>query len=412
MQIELLAIGDEVLSGYTINKNASDIARALLEAGFSVTRHQVVGDEKQAVKNVVIDALKRGVCVITTGGLGPTCDDHTRSIICEIFGVSLQWHQALFDKNTKLFGKMCEAENQAMQPEGAHLLKNDLGTASGLVMQNDALFPNALCISLPGVPSEMRAMLDEVINFLKQVTKSARRLYVAPLHFMKLKEVEVDPLLRELKNEFVDLEFGIYPDYGKLTVHVKAYAVTEEEFQQKTKMAKERILELFQRYYYESENGKIEEALHTLFQQKRLTFATAESCTGGSLAHRFTSQSGASCYFQGSVVAYTNQVKEELLSVKRATLEKYGAVSVEVTDEMVLGVAKKMHADCAVAVSGILGPEGGTKEKPVGTVAASIFFQGELAYSWVMHHRGTRLVILEKVIQEILVELLLRLRCL
>jgi nicotinamide-nucleotide amidase len=418
MEIEVVAIGDEVLSGYTVNKNAAQISQALLEAGFLVKRHQVVGDEKMALKSVLAEALLKGVCVITTGGLGPTCDDYTREIVCELFHTELEFRQELFLKNTELFGKACEAENQALQPKGAHLLKNELGTASGFVLKNEKLFPKAMLLALPGVPSEMRAMLGEVIGFLKQEKQTTRRLYVKPLHFIKLKEVEVDPLLRKLAKEFPDLQFGIYPAYGKLSVHIKAYAENKTEFQQKSKIAQEAILKEFQYYYYESENGKVEEALHALFQEKKLKFATAESCTGGALACCFTSQSSASRYFQGSVIAYANQVKEEVLHVKKETLEKYGAVSIEVTSEMALGVAQALHADCAVAVSGILGPEGGTIEKPVGTVAASIFLKGEVVASWVMHHprvkpsAATRLVLLEKTVQAVLAELMLRIRCL
>jgi len=407
VNIELIAIGDEVLYGMVVNSNAAFIAHALLEAGFLVSRHSTVGDDPVALRKALHAALLRKSCVITTGGLGPTCDDHTRAAIAEIFNVPLKHNSEVHAYIKSIFGSVKSIDNQATLPVGAEILQNPLGTASGLYLKNERLYPESFLIALPGVPSEMREMVKTgLIPYLKAKLPVGKRLFVLPLHFMKLCEVDVDHHLHEIEKECPAIECGIYPGLGVLSVQLKAFAHDEEEFLEIVTIYKERLSEKFRAHLFDSPSGRLDEAVHRYFLERKLSLALAESCTGGSLAGRFCAYSGASSYFRGSIVAYSNEIKTGLLHVSEKTLESKGAVSIEVTEEMAKGVAKEMKAQCSVAVSGILGPTGGTADKPVGTICASLYLEGASIHSWQMNHIGNREMILEKTIQNILAELL------
>jgi len=403
--IEIVAIGDEVLHGYTLNRNASFISKFLSEAGYLVSYHHVVGDDKARVESLLQEALLRGSFVIVTGGLGPTLDDHTRAILADFFKTALLFREELFQKLKARFGDLPALRDQATVPASARLLENMLGSASGLVMRDEERFPRATVVALPGVPQEMRSIVRQDLKGLVEEAGIKRKTGVVEvLHFIHLWESTVDPLLRVLQAEYPAVQFGIYPGFEVLTVHLKGK--NSEEIEE----PKKRILAEWGHFLYECESGDLQEALHLHLLKTNLKLATAESCTGGMLAARLVTQAGASHYFQGSVVAYTNEVKRKLLGVKIGTLEKYGAVSREVTEEMALGASHVLQANCTVAVSGIFGPTGGTAEKPVGTVAATIFLEGHPPHSWLMHHSGNREVILEKVVNEVFAKLLFFLR--
>ncbi len=407
MNIELIAIGDEVLYGMVVNSNAAFISQALFEAGFVVSRHSTVGDDPVALRKALHAALLRKSCVITTGGLGPTCDDHTRVALAEIFNVPLKHNSEVHAYIKSIFGNTKCIDNQATVPVGAEILSNPLGTASGLYLRNETLYPESFLIALPGVPSEMKEMVKtQLIPYLNAKLPVGKRLFVLPLHFMKLCEVDVDHHLHEIEKEFPEINCGIYPGMGVLSVHLKAMAQDEEEFLQIVQTAKDKLSDKFRVHLFDSPSGRLDEAVHLYFLEKKISFALAESCTGGSLAGRFCAYSGASSYFKGSIVAYANEVKKALLHVSEKTLESKGAVSIEVTEEMAKNVAKAMSARCSVAVSGILGPTGGTDDKPVGTICASIYLEGHPLHSWQMKFTGNREIILEKTIQNILAELL------
>lgn len=403
--IEIIAIGDEVLHGYTVNRNASFLSKFLQEAGFSPSYHHVVGDHKEDAKRLLEEAMLRGSFVIITGGLGPTIDDHTRAILADFFDSPLQFQQTLFEKLVKRFGDLPALRDQATVPRDAHLLENKIGSASGLVMRDEKRFPGACVVALPGVPAEMKALVQEYLLALLQETQEAKvKERIEILHFVRLWESTVDPLLRELVISHPAVHCGIYPGFGVLTLHLKS------SDQKELQAVKRRIVTEWPQFLFESPSGELSEAVHLLLQKRGLKLATAESCTGGALAARLVAHSGASVYFQGSVIAYTNEVKKSLLGVKEETLEKYGAVSEEVTYEMASGVMREMSAGVAVSVSGILGPSGGSAEKPVGTVCATILFDGKAPHSWTMHLHGNREVMLDMVVNSVYAELLYRLQ--
>ncbi len=405
--IELVAIGDEVLYGYRVNSNAAFLANHLLEQGFITTRHQVVGDTTARVTEVLTDALKRGSCVIVTGGLGPTVDDLTRRIAADLFQVALTEPKGLRDTLTARFGKdFITLEDQVLQPEGAVLFENRLGTASGFVLANNQLFPNAHLVCLPGVSQEMKAIFSEsVLPYLVAAGIARSDLYIERLHFHTIKEPEVDAVLRDIHKAYPSVSFGIYPGYSTLSVHIiTAHRAT-------VAAAKKMLLDRFQAYQFQSASATLTEAVHDMLLAKKITLSLAESCTGGALAHSFIQHAGASGYFVTSIVAYSNAMKEKLLGVDPSLLDAHGAVSVEVTHAMASGVKSRSLSSCSIAVSGILGPEGGAPQKPVGTVCATIMLEGVPTASWTMHLRGNREAILEQTVQAIHARLFALLSC-
>lgn len=333
MSIEIVAIGDEVLKGITVNTNAAFIAKALSHLGYLVSRHTVLPDAPEILVAGLRLALERTSLVVATGGLGPTCDDVTQ------------------DAAAKLF---------SLEPR---VLENRVGSAKGLIFSEKG----KTLVLLPGVPQEMKPMFEnELIPILPEYLKLEKKLISELVHFGSLSENKVDPLLRKLKVLHPEMDFGIYPGYGILCVRLTSSKKED------IKVCKEELQKAFPDLLFEDSEGKLEHAVHTLFLEKGLKLAVAESCTGGLIAAKITSIPGASNYFLGSLVTYSDDMKQTLLHVKKETLQKFGAVSKECVLEMTTGLLKISSADYAVAISGIAGPEGGSKEKPVGTVWLSL----------------------------------------
>lgn len=334
MNIEILAIGEEVLKGFTVNTNAAFLSKELRRRGYKVTRHLVIPDVPEIIEESITDAFRRSNIVITTGGLGPTSDDLTSAILAKIF------------------------------PNHASHLHNSLGTAKGFAFSEQG----KTIIALPGIPREMEAMfLSEAVPFLAKHNPIKEKQYVEDLYFGILSENPVDSYLSSLKLER-GIEVGLYPSLGVLHV---AFSGKERL---KLIAAKEKVKEKFKDHFFDSETGSLEEAVHKIFIGKNKTLALAESCTGGAIAKRLTTLAGASDYFLGSIVCYSNEVKEKFLQV---TLDENGAVSLEATTQMAKGVLESTSCDYALAVTGIAGPAGGSDEKPVGTVYLAIAERGK-----------------------------------
>jgi nicotinamide-nucleotide amidase len=326
MSIELVAIGDEILRGQTVNTNGAEIGRRLTEGGWKISRHTTLPDDPVQLERGLAEALKRSVVVIATGGLGPTLDDLTQAVA------------------------------QQLIPTPPQQIPNSIGSAPGLIFKTDS---HTLFL-LPGVPEEMRSMLEtSVLPYLHRYFPPPPKLSSATLHFYLLSETKVDPLLRDLKSRF-PLEIGIYPSYGTLTVTLRGENPKDVE------AATEAISSSFRQQLLPT--GKLSEALHLWMQDHHCTLAFAESCTGGFMASQITLLPGASAYFLGSLVTYANELKESLLNVSPQTLKNEGAVSRAAVHEMWHGLMKKTGADYGIAVSGIAGPGGGSSQKPVGTI--------------------------------------------
>ena len=347
MSFEVVAIGNEVLRGVIVNTNAAFLSRRLTEEGWDVSCQITLPDEVELLTRGLNEAMLRSSVVIATGGLGATLDDNTLNCAKQLFSKS---------------------------PDE---LPNSVGAAPGYFFSEN----KRLLFLLPGVPSEMEQMFEEsVLPYLKKHLP-ATMLHKEELHFYLLKEDDVDPLLRDLQKEH-ELDIGIYPSYNGLSVIMRGFKKEDVIH------AKKVIAEAFKASLLPAAN--LEEAILHWMVKHQKTLALAESCTGGFMASQLTAIPGASEYFLGSIVSYANQLKEDLLGVSPETLKKHGAVSREAVHEMWMGLMRKTGADYGIAVSGIAGPQGGTPEKPVGTVVYAMGKTGEVPEIHTLHMKGNR----------------------
>ena len=399
MDIEIVAIGNELLSGYTANTNAAYISNELLKAGYPVKRHTVLPDDEAILRQGLREALARSRVVITTGGLGPTVDDLTRPIAAELFGSDFYLNEEVAEELKKRYGNISVSlEQQATVPKKALILKNPVGTAPGLIFHTES----ATLICLPGIPNEMKVMLSsQVIEFLHSQfplkVKHCRR----SLNLFNISESLVDPTLRKVKSKFPNIELGIYPSSGVLNIEIVSLNGKAAE----ADSAYQEIALTFASNFFESPNGRIEEAVHEALIRRKKTLSVAESCTGGALAASLTRLAGASEYFIGSFVVYSNLLKTSVLEVPEQMLKDKGAVSQEVAKAMVLGLLKKTGSDYGAAVTGIAGPTGGTPEKPVGTVWIAVAKKGGEPNAIKLHCFGNRVMIIDRSVNAVLSEL-------
>ncbi len=397
MKIEVIAIGSEILSGKTVNTNATYISKKLKKSGYQTFFHLVISDHKQDIENNLKTSIQRSDLVIVTGGLGPTIDDNTKDIVCSMLEFDLEYNKEIAEDIKKRFGSISSLKNQATLPKNALILKNEIGTAAGFILQES----DATIIFLPGVPEEMKQMFDcQAIGFIEKHFPLKEKIYEEIINICLLEEVKVNQVLKKIKTDGIEL--GIYPNHGVIHVSLTAKAQNQRAADEKFNPIKQRVISEFSEYIFEAENGLIEEAVHNMLIDKNKKLAFAESCTGGQLAARITSLAGSSKYFLGSFVTYSNDLKNNILKVKEKTLKETGAVSIETVKEMVKSIFSLTDADYAVAVSGIAGPKGGSREKPVGTVCVAIAERNEEIDSGIFHFKGNRDLIVKSSINHIL----------
>lgn len=372
---ELLAVGTELLLGEIANTDAQMLSQGLSELGISVYHHTVVGDNPQRLKETVEIAKKRADIIITTGGLGPTADDLTKETIAAAFGKKLVLDQPSLERlySRWSFGTMTKNnERQAWLPEGCTVLVNDWGTAPGCVFEAEG----CTVIMLPGPPRECKAMWEHRARpYLEKMTGGA-----IVSHFIRLYgigESAMEDKIAYIMDKAVNPSAAPYAKEGECLVRVTAKGETHEEAEELTKPLMDEICDVLKDYVYGIDANSLEEVVVALLKEKKLTIATAESCTGGYISKRLTDIPGASEVFLGGLVTYSNESKINLLGVNAETIEKHGAVSRETAYEMASKVAEKMGADIGVGITGIAGPGGGSEEKPVGLVYVGVCFKGE-----------------------------------
>ncbi len=395
MTIEVIAIGSELLSGFSINTNAAFIGKTLKLAGFRVSRQTVIPDDPNEIQNAFEKALKRSSVVIVTGGLGPTLDDITKTVAADFFESACIYDEKIAEDLKKRFGNITTLESQASIPENAIPILNTVGTAPGLIFDKNG----SKLILLPGVPKEMESMMDEVVAVLEDHFKEKIQYHQQIIHLYHIYESEVDPTLEILKKKYEGIEFGIYPGYGKLSVVAGSYDL---ELLENCLIP---LKEKFKSHLLEFETGLIEGALLEKFIAKKLVLSVAESCTGGKISAKLTSVSRASEYFLGSIVCYSNFLKTRLLSIPNELLETKGAVSKECVEKMALNLLEMTGSDYSLSVSGIAGPLGGSIDKPIGTVFGAIAKKGSSVTSFELHLLGTRNQIIETTVNILLFEL-------
>ncbi|MCK4934945.1 MAG: nicotinamide-nucleotide amidohydrolase family protein, partial [Simkaniaceae bacterium] len=270
----------------------------------------------------------------------------------------------------------------ATVPSDVIIIRNKLGTAPGFIFERDG----KAVIALPGVPSQMEQMLvDDVIPFLEKTYENSKKVFHRSLYFCQMNENQIDPLLRQMEKKYQGLEIGVCPSYGKLAVYLKG------QNEKSLISSQKEIKEAFLTHCYSDSESKIQMALHQTLLEKGRTLSLAESCTGGKIASMITSLPEASLYFLGGVVAYSNLLKQKSLGVLESTLHQFGAVSQETVCEMAKGIEALTSADYSIAVSGVAGPSGGTKDKPVGTIWGAIsqkdkiLFSGKITAKGILH---------------------------
>ncbi|MBS0622001.1 MAG: nicotinamide-nucleotide amidohydrolase family protein [Verrucomicrobia bacterium] len=389
-QIEVIAIGDEVLSGFTPNTNAAFISHILFDRGYRIARHTALPDEEDPLLEGLRGALKAQDVVICTGGLGPTVDDVTRGILAKLTDSTLELHEEVKKRLQLRLGLHFPLlDEQSTSPSKATPLHNPMGTAPGLFFQ----LGKKLLFVLPGVPREMEAIFPEVLRILEAQFPPPPQERGAVLHFFQIAEIDLDTALRA----FPKTKVGLYPHLGFVTVRLLGEQVEQ---------ARQELSHAFGSRLFASPSGSLEEAVHLACINNKLTLAAAESCTGGGVSERLIRFPGASEFFKGSIVAYSNEIKEKLLAVNPSTLLKYGAVSEETVVEMVRGLLPLMEVDVGVAISGIAGPTGGTLEKPVGTVCFAAMRRGKEPVFSTLRFAGSRAAVIERSINHALAELL------
>ena len=378
MQIEVITIGNELLSGSTLDTNFTYIAKRLSEEGFEIFLHTTIPDDKGFMEQFFLEAINRSDIILTTGGLGPTIDDHTKEVVAKVFNKKLIPNEEIKKDLIERFGaELPSLEHQATVPEGTSLLKNKLGTAPGFFFQVE----KTSFFVMPGVPLEMKTMFEEeVILKIKSLLLQQPKKFTRRMHLCHLSENSVDPCLREMDTLYPHVEKGIYPGYGVLAIEFKVKESSEQKALAILENCITRISEKFGNYKVSTEGKTLPEVIHHYMIAHKKTLLLAESCTGGHLAAKLVDIAGSSEYLLGSIVCYSNELKKSVLGVKKETLDAYGAVSEAVVYEMVQGALDLSSADYVLAVSGIAGPSGGSIEKPIGTVWCGLGVRGEKPY--------------------------------
>lgn len=363
MKIALLSIGNELLSGDTINTNAAWIGKKLTEIGCNVFHQATVPDEKEPIINALNHSLKLNPdFILCTGGLGPTEDDITRQTLFDFVGTESRFDEEYWgylSERFKQFGMDIPEtnRNQALVPLNGDVIQNPVGSARGSIFNVN----RTTLISLPGVPAEMKAMMEGTVVPLIQ----SKGLKPKQFHTFRTTGIPESSLIEQIApvmKKDHGCSIGYYPSLYGVDIRISQKEKEPVEY-----LANEIRKVLGVSIY--SENGdSIEEVNVTLAIEKHKTIATAESCTGGLVGHRITEVSGSSDVYKGGLVVYSNEAKMDMLDVEKRTLEKFGAVSAETAESMAKNVMKKFNADFGISVTGIAGPTGGTEEKPIGLV--------------------------------------------
>jgi nicotinamide-nucleotide amidase len=372
---DIIATGDEIRTGALVDRNSAYIADKLEELGVSVSRHVCVGDDLAQTRAVLRETAGRADIAIVTGGLGPTVDDLTTQAAAEAKGVELQLDPAALEVVTAFFKKRGfpmspQNRKQAFFPETAACIPNPVGTAPGFELQIEA----CLFFFMPGVPHEMKRMLDDAIlpAIVKLMGEEHMVSRVKTLCSFGLGESAVDEKLSDVTTEFPHIQLGLRASFPVIQVKLYGRDENRQKLEEQLAAAEKRVCDLLGDTVFSTEGHSMARALGQLLAAKQATVAVAESCTGGLIASQLTDVPGSSEYFLFSGVTYSNEAKEKILGVPRDILVQHGAVHPETARYMALGARKVSRADYAIATSGIAGPGGGTDEKPVGTLCVGL----------------------------------------
>ncbi|MFM7016235.1 MAG: competence/damage-inducible protein A [Bacteroidota bacterium] len=370
MKAEVITIGDELLIGQVVDTNSAWMGEVLNQVGIKINRITSISDEREEILNTLTEASSRAQLVLITGGLGPTNDDITKKTLADYFNTTMRFDEQAFQDVIHLFsirGKEVSALNrlQAEVPQNCTTLYNKVGTAPGMWFdENEVVY-----VSMPGVPYEMKYLMEqEVIPRLKTRFKTPLILHSTILTFGIGESFLAEKIAGFEKSLPTNIKLAYLPSAGSVRLRLTGTGVKEEELKMQIKNLTQQLVEIIPEYIYGYGKEELPEVVGRLLKQKCWTLATAESCSGGYMAHLITSIPGSSAYYMGSSITYSNQSKTQMLGIPAELIEKHGAVSEQVVVAMVESVKNLFKVDCAVATTGVAGPGGGTPEKPVGTV--------------------------------------------
>lgn len=370
MNVHIITVGDEILIGQIVDTNSAWMAQQLNLIGARVISIHSVSDELAEIEKALDTGLKNADVILITGGLGPTKDDITKKALANFFSVEMVFHQPTYDRILRLFERWgrpstISHREQCYMPANATILYNKMGTAPGMWFE----YQGKVAVSMPGVPYEMKYLMEKEV--LPSLASHFPGKPIAHRTILTVGEGEARIAARLARFEeglSQNIKLAYLPGLGQVRLRLSATGDDAGAMQKALNTKAKELEELLAPFVFGYEGDTLETVVGKMLTQRAKTICTAESCTGGYLAHKITSVSGASTYFMGSIVAYSNAVKRKQLKVRQATLEKHGAVSEQTVVEMVKEALELFETDVAIAVSGIAGPSGGTAEKPVGTI--------------------------------------------
>jgi nicotinamide-nucleotide amidase len=367
----IITIGDELLIGQVIDTNSAWIAGELNQIGILLKHRIAVGDQAGDIRAALDAESKRASIVILTGGLGPTADDITKPVLCEYFGGKMVTHEPTLRHIEMIFQQVLKRPmierniRQADVPDVCTVLHNERGTAPGMLFKKDDVW----YVSLPGVPHEMKWLMKEKVLPLLQEHFDTGVVLHRTLLTAGVGESFLAEMIADIENNLpAHIKLAYLPNYGMVRLRLSGWGTEKETLEQEIlhhfNLLKERVAD----HLITDEDIPLEKAVGQLLKRNNATVTTAESCTGGYIAHLLTSHAGSSAYYKGSIICYDNQIKTKLLGVTASSLQEHGAVSASTVEQMAAAARLLMEADYAIAVSGIMGPDGATAEKPVGLV--------------------------------------------
>lgn len=408
MKTEIIVIGDELLIGQVIDTNSAWMAAELNRSGWDVCRVTTVRDDANAITDAITAAFRQVDVILMTGGLGPTSDDITKPVLCRYFGGRLIFNEEVFRQVKRYFAgrnlPMNEStRRQAEVPDTCTVIPNPVGTAPIMWFENN----NKTLVSMPGVPHEMHiAMKSEIIPRLRQRYNNHDTILHRTLLVYRNTESGLSERLTAFEASLPDgIQLAYLPTPGFVRLRLTARGPEEPPLTKHLNRLTTDLRQILGQDILAEEDTTLAGALGKILLNKNCTVATAESCTGGNIAREITAIAGSSAYYNGSVVAYHNQIKQDLLQVPAELLQKHGAVSREVVEAMASGAQQALSADCSMATSGIAGPDGGTPQKPVGTVWMAARY-GNRTITECGHFSGSRSYIIERATQHVILMLI------
>jgi nicotinamide-nucleotide amidase len=380
MKAEIITIGDEILIGQIIDTNSAWIAEQFNLNGIEIYQITSVHDDHVHILEAIKKAEEKVDLVILTGGLGPTKDDITKNALCAYFNTKLIFHEPTFEHIKTRFTKLNIDVNklnrdQALVPESCTVLFNKAGTAPGLWFEkNDTFF-----VSVPGVPFEMKYLVENEILPRLRVSGKSKAIYHKTVLTQGIPESMLAMKLEQWEDSLPEnIKLAYLPSPMAVRLRLSAIGNNENVLREQVEAEIAKLQKIIPDQIYGFNNETMAEVIGRILKQNGKTLAVAESCTGGYISHLITSVSGCSAFYNGSVTAYSNPIKENILGVNPETIFKFGAVSEQVAKEMAVGVKKAFNSDFALATTGIAGPDGGTEEKPVGTVWIAVASENDV----------------------------------